>query len=338
MQTAVLEQNKIFQEKRWLMWLMQIWDENGRMPTYITVKHHWPDEYCDILHEFGDWNNVERKLCIMRTTHEQAKEKQRLDEQRQVNLGNRSMTYSLEDYLVGILKVQVHLHIQRLPSLREIDRCAKVLNTPRGASYQRRLLTKDNWVKYLNLYLATPEEGREKLFEEMEKDLDTQRVTLLKEQKERQLAAGKAPRPNRAVYSVNDCLEGLCRIQEYLQITTIPTKAQIERCAKEIHTPGDKSLHRVLGEKTGWSAMLIEFQEHRAIEQFIATYNNLQVDKVLNLDGLWERMLQVATPEEQLRLEHLTNQLAFATAKAPVAGKMTLNGRRYNVTFQPIQG
>ncbi len=339
MQTALkaarnYEQDKVFREKRWLAWLLQVWDENSRMPIWITIKRTWPNEYQQILQEFGSWQDVEVKMKEARLVRDQALQKRHIADQQILNIGKRAMTYTLEDYLLGILKVQSHLKIRRLPSLREVSQYADILGTPHGESYQRRLLTKDNWGKYLNLYLETPEEERPTMLKEMERDLEKQKIERRHQQKLRQVAAGKTPRPDKLMYSAEDCLEGLCRMQNYLQITTLPTKAQIEQCSKEIHTPSDKALHRCLGPKADWHEMLIQYQEHCEIERFVATYNNLQIGSGLNLSGLWERMRQMASSEERLLMERLEDKLGFSTAKTPVVCELLLHDKEYEVTIR----
>ena len=58
MQTAIktttdqeTQRDKVLREKKWLSWLIRIWDKEGKMPSPIALKRRWPDEYKQIFTE-----------------------------------------------------------------------------------------------------------------------------------------------------------------------------------------------------------------------------------------------------------------------------------------------
>ena len=56
------EYERIYREKKWLMWLLKVWDDNNKRPTWIMLKRNWPEEYRGIIAEFGSWDQAERKM------------------------------------------------------------------------------------------------------------------------------------------------------------------------------------------------------------------------------------------------------------------------------------
>lgn len=344
MQTAIeiekleaSKQEKILREKKWLAWLLKIWDESGREPSWITVKKNWSEEYQQILQEFGTWESVKIRLKQAYKLREQAKNEKESAERRSLRVAEHLMTYSLEDYLKGIIKVQEHLKIKRLPSLREVSQYARILAIPHGESYQRRFLKKENWAICLDRYLETSLEERPRVLEEMELELEAQKVAKRQTTKAELRASGAEVRPDKKEYDADDCLEGIVRMQAHLGLGSndLPSMAQVGQCTKEIGTPGKKAIYRVLGKKENWGPMLVAYREKKAIDSFLATYNELEVTKTVNLSSLFERMLQVATPEEKLRLEDLAAKLKDATRNQPVNCEMVFEHKDYEVTIRP---
>lgn len=138
-------QNRTHREKKWIMWLLQVWRVNERKPTWLTVSRQWPKEYETILMEVGPWNIVEYKLEMAHKIQEQTAETKMLTElQKSRALGARCK-YSLEDHILGLIKLMEHLQLDRLPTLQELADHATVLGIPHRTSYERQLVTKENW-------------------------------------------------------------------------------------------------------------------------------------------------------------------------------------------------
>lgn len=331
------EQEKVLREKKWLAFLLKIWDEGGREPSWITVKRGWPKEYQQILREFGTWESVTLRLKQAYDLREQAKVEQAAAERRNLRVATHLMTYTLEDYLLGIIKVQEYMGVHRVPSMREMTRYSRILGTPHGESYQRRFLCKANYVRCLERYLAAEPQDHPRLLAEMELELEAQKIERRKLTKTKLRAAGVEVRPDKVRYDAEDCLEGILRIQAYLGLKPdeLPSMAQIGQCTKEIGTPGKKAIYRVLGHKENWGPMLAVYREQKAIDEFLATYNELEVAKTVNFSALVERMLQAATPEERLRLEDLAQKMRSATRKQPVRGEMTFENKDFEIIIKP---
>lgn len=331
------EQEKVLREKKWLAFLLTIWDAQGRIPNWITVKRLYPQEYQEILKEFGNWTSVENKLKQAYELREQAKIGREMAEQNRLKLATHQMTYSLEDYLLGLIKVQKHLKIKRLPSLREVSQYARILAIPHGESYQRRFLCKENWAICLNRYLAADPEERPGVLEEMELELEAQKLKKRQTTKAELRAAGVEVRPDKVEYDADDCLEGILRMQEHLGLGAdeLPSMAQIGQCTKEIGTPGKKAIYRVLGRKENWGPMLITYRERKAIDGFLMAYNELEVAETTSLDSLLECMRRTATPEEKLRLDDLLKKMSKTTRKKPLECTVELDGKAYEVLIRP---
>lgn len=333
----VFEQEKVLREKKWLAFLLKIWDAQGRMPSWITVKRLYPDEYQEILKEFGNWASVDDKLKQTYELREQFRTGKEIAERSRLKLATHQMTYSLEDYLLGLIKVQEYLKIKRLPSLREVSQYARILAIPHGESYQRRFLCKENWANCLNRYLATDPEERPGILEEMELELEAQKLKKRQTTKAELRAAGVEVRPDKVEYDADDCLEGILRIQQHLGLSAddLPSMTQIGQCTKEIGTPGKKAIYRVLGRKENWGPMLIAYRERKTIDGFLMAYNELEVAKTTSLDSLLEGMRRAATPEEKLRLDDLLKKMRKTTRKKPLECAVELDGKEYEVLIRP---
>lgn len=334
MQTAIkttidqeTQYEKVLSEKKWLAWLVLVWEKGGKMPSPITLKRRWPDEYERILEEFGTWAIMENKLKKVYEIHEKAalKTQQCNWQQRGVNITNK--TYSLEDFLLGTIKLQEFLGIERLPTYDEIRMHAAELSIPRVAAYQRRLVNKKVWAHCMTRYTAIRPEERSQVLQELEAELDARSIS--------RDATNKAER--RFTYSKADCLQGLIRVQKHLNLDPdkLPSKAQIDRCVKTIGTPCARTMQSILGYKSNWASMLFAYKEQKEIEEFLATYHELEVTKTVNLNSLYERILQGATVEEKLRLENLTARIQKATRKQPVECQICLDGKEYEIIIRP---
>ena len=334
MQTAIktttdqeTQRDKGWREKKWLSWLIRIWDKEGKMPSPIALKRRWPDEYKQILEEFGTWAIVENRLTKVYEIHEKAAMKTRQCnwQQRGVNITNKS--YSLEDFLLGTIKLQEFLGIERLPTYDEIRMHAVELSIPRASAYQRRLVNKKVWTHCMTRYTAVHPEERSQILQELEAELDARSIS--------RDATTKAER--RFTYSKADCLQGLIRVQKHLNLDSdkLPSKAQIDRCVKTIGTPCARTMQSILGYKGNWASMLFAYKEQIEIEEFLATYHELEVTKTVNLNSLIERIEQEATAEEKLRLENLTARMQKATRNQPVECQICLGGKEYEIIIRP---
>lgn len=334
MQTAIkttidqeTQYEKVLSEKKWLAWLIKIWDKEGKMPSWVTLKRAWPNEYQQILCEFGVWATVEGKLKKAYEIHKKSERNINLYGWQQIDPNMANRHYSLEDYLLGTIKIQKYLGINRLPTYIEMKKYAKALSLPRATSYQNRFTNKNVWALCLDRYLAASPEERPQVLRELERDLEARMV----------LKDGYKKVGRKASYSGADCLEGLLRIQQYLQLRVdeLPSGSQIDQCATLLKTPRKQTMQKILGYKKDWVPLLIAYKEQKEIEEFLATYHELEVTKTVNLNSLYERILQEATTEEKLRLKNLTARMQKATRKQPVECQICLDGKEYEIIIRP---
>lgn len=321
--------DKIIAEKKWLAWLMKLWDVNGKRPTWIMVKKSYPEEYREILEVFSVWRMVEQKLDVARQIREQTDTQRLNDERAALELTKPGKFYTLEDYLVGLIKIQEYLGIERVPSQSELQKYARELGIPGSAAYNRKLLDRKNWLRYLRQYKQASEKEKKGVLEDIE-------LQLREEKMRRGIKTNLAMRPGVKAWTKMECLEMLCRVQKHLNITTIPNGPQITRCKAELGLPDEKTFRNVLGPRTGWHDLMLSYLEQIELEEFLQKYNDFQTDGVICIDGLLKKVRSAMTPAEELMFSGLTEQLNIASKQMPMTCKLRFGEKDYEVIVKPL--
>ncbi len=321
-------QKKIVQEKKWLMWLLKIWDTNDRKPSWVTIKRKWPQQYQLILKEVGPWDTVDKKLETAHEVQNRMAEEKIITELQKSRALDPRRKYSLEEHILGLIKLMNYLKIDRLPTTTEIAKYAKELEIPHKTSYERQLVTKENWYPCIQGYLAAAPGEREKVLREMEIELAKQRDARWKRD-----GMFKEKHTQRSEYSRERCLDDLSDIYDHFGC--IPKRTLIDQYAKSAGRACYGTLLRHLGPMGEWPKLLAEYRARREIEGYLATCDNLEIEPPKRLDSLFERIMRVATVGEKMVWEQITERLRKATRKQPADFYFELNGKEYEVLIRP---
>ena len=319
-------QSRTHREKKWIMWLLQVWRVNERKPTWLTVSRQWPKEYETILMEVGPWNIVEYKLEMAHKIQEQTAETKMLTElQKSRALGARCK-YSLEDHILGLIKLMEHLQLDRLPTLQELANHATVLGIPHRTSYERQLVTKENWAGCIQKYQEAESYQRPEILRTMEIDLAKQRQARWERDGVREKAVQFYG------YDREQCLQDLAKVYQHFE--RIPTRKQIDQYAKENHLICYCTMLRHLGPMQSWSAQLADYLAQKGIEEYIETCANFQTNEPWRADSLLQRALKTATASETLIWENVAQKLEKVTKKQSAVFQLSLEGRNYEVEIR----
>lgn len=327
------EAQKLLEEKRMLGWLLKMYDERGRMPLWNQIRREYPEEAQEIQRIFGFWESAKTKLSLMIKAREEKEKELRLAEQQRLARRTYGSTYSLEDYLQGILLVQEHLKIKRMPSLREIDSVAKELGLPSGISFSRKLFHKEYWAGFVNRYNEASRLEREVVLEEIEAELNQLKKAELQETKAQKRARGEKVRPDKLEYTREDCLRTLLRMCQYYG--RMPSNRQVEEHNRIFKSISKKALLRHLGPKDTWEPQLTEYKHQRSIDAYLRRCNELTKGEPIDLKAIAGMVEQFASEGDKLEFRTLLEKLEKATLKAPATFCLKLGERKFEITAKP---
>lgn len=306
-------------EYRWMVWLLKVWDDNEKKPSWLMVKRNWPEEYQSILRDVGPWDVVERKLDVVREIKEQNAEKKVMRElQVSHALQPSQRTYTPEQCILGLLRLMKHLQIDRLPTMSEIDRHSKELGVPRASTYTRTMVTKDNWAPCIRKYQAASPEERESVVHEIEVDLAKQRLEKWR---------NTPGRGEQKVHSMDDCLETVRKIYE--EFGCIPTRQEVCRYVQEHNLVRTKTLYSHLGNMDKWPEQLTEYLTRLEAEKFLQNYGSLRVQGTLSIDSLLEKAQKAASVTEEMEWAEVVGRIRKSSKKKPAVFEFEFEGHTY---------
>lgn len=311
-----------YKERRWLMWLLKIWDDNETRPSWIMVKRNWPEEYQSILNDVGPWEMVDRKLDKAKEIQEQHTAIKMISELQRSRALDVRRKHSLEDHICGLIKLMDFLQIERLPTITEISKYASRLSIPSSSSYESCFVSKENWMPCIQGYLAVPPDSRPTVLREMEIELAKKR------QKHLHLGVAK-----NAPFAQERCLEDLAKIYNYFG--RIPTRREIDGHKKEGGWMHSATLRTHLGPLASWEEQLTEYLVQKEIETYLETYGNMKVEGAKSLDRLLEKINEAATVSERTEFDAIVQKIRQANKKKPAKFEFGLDGREFEVVIKP---
>lgn len=323
------EKKKNLREQKWLMWLLKIWQDNDRRPTWIMIKRNWPEEYQSILDDIGPWNLVEQKLDAARLIQNQAKEQKMVAVLRKNYAMDPRQLFSLEEHIQGLIKLMEYLEIERLPTYPEIKKYTKKLGIPPAHSYTRVFVSKENWQSCIQDYLASTPDNRSEVLEKIE-------TKLLKQREEKWQRSGihKTKHARHCEqYDRERCLQDLSVVCNHFGC--IPASKVIADFVKGTDLVSFNTMVRYLGPRSGWDEIFAQYQCEKEIEAYLETAGNLKVAGAKSLNRLFERFDDVATVSEKIELDNALGQINRATKKTPAKFTVELAGREYEIAISP---
>lgn len=324
-------QEGTLEERIWLTWLLKLHEDNQWQVEWSTLKRQYPDEAKEILRVFTTWQVAERRVRIFAERRQQDKE-ERIQQYAQAVCKTSTTRRSLEEFLNTLVRIQDDTkELDKVPSNRQIEEYAEQFGTPWPHSYQRRLYERDNWPRYMRMYrraMVSSEEEKIAILAQIEEELQRKKQDRLKKR------AYKMHKEVKAGRTRDELVKQLRLAQEHLGLGKyeLPTQKQLTQCCREIGTPTYSSLFQRLGPHETWIELLKSYDEQLEIEDFMQRYQNLQLQKVWDLDELLARIQEKATPGELALMMALINKIQQTKQKGANGLVVKIKGQEYKLT------
>lgn len=319
---ATAEHKRIFEEKKWLMWLLKVWDDNDRKPSRIMVKRNWPEEYKQVLTAVGPWELVERRLDDVYKTRQEIAQECALTEMQAVR-SNYNNAKSLEKHILGLIKLQEYLGTNRSPTYVEIAKYSKELGIPNDDSYLRTLVSKENWQPCIQGYLATTPDNRAEF-------LRNKALELYEQWKAKRYKANSNRLP-RHYFTDEQCLKVICEVYDHFG--KIPSQKEIANYLKQKKGyPSLATLITHIGCISKWVPLIVNYRMDQEIDRYLANCGDLKITTgPKNLDSLLRKLEKVASVNDKLEIEAALKKIRGTTKKDPAQFEIEIAGQEYEV-------
>lgn len=318
------EYERIYREKKWLMWLLKVWDDNNKRPTWIMLKRNWPEEYRGIIAEFGSWDQAERKMQDTWETREQITQECELKEMQAVHASSANII-ALEKHILGLIKLQGHLGTDRLPTYKEIARYSAKLDIPNPDSYLRTLVSKRNWKPCIQGYLAVTPDNRAEFLRNMGSKLYKQWKT-----KNHRTEPDLLPRQ---LFTNERCLEIIREIYEFFGV--IPSQREIsDYLDQKKGYPSFTTLTKRFGCISKWVPLIVNYRMDQEIDRYLANCGDLKVEGPTNLDSLLRKLEEVTSVNEKIGLKKALQQVRKLTKKTTAKFEVEIGDQEYEVVVR----
>lgn len=315
------EYERIYRKKKWLMWLLKVWDDNNKKPNWVLVKRNWPDKYQEIIIEFGSWDQAQKKMEDTWKTREQIAQECELTEMQAIHASSANIV-TLEKHILGLIKLQEYLETDRLPTYKEIARYSAKLGIPNSDSYLRTLVSKKNWKPCIQGYLATTPDNRAEFLRNMGSELYKQWKA-----KNHRIEPDLLPRQ---LFTNEQCLEIIREIYEFFG--EIPSQKEIsDYLNQKKGYPALTTLTKRFGCISKWVPLIVNYRMDQEIDRYLANCGDLKVEGPTNLDSLLRKLEEIASVNEKLELEKALKKISKSTKKKPAQFEIEVGDQEYEV-------